>query len=53
MVRPDDCSVDDGTLAEIKEHVDRALRDSGAAGVFPTPVGRIIAAAKLSIDEAI
>ena len=32
-MRPDDSSVDDGTLGEIREHVDRALRDSGALGV--------------------
>jgi hypothetical protein len=50
-MRPDDCTVDEGTLAEIKQHVARALNDSGAAGVFPTPVGKIIAAAKLSIDQ--
>ena len=50
-MRPDDCSVDEGTLAEIKQHVDRALRESGAAGVFPTPVGQIISAAKLTVDQ--
>lgn len=53
MMRPDDCTVDEGTLAEIRQHVDRALKDSGAAGMFPTPVAKIIAAAKLSVDETI
>lgn len=48
-MRPDDSSVDDGTLGEIREHVDRALRDSGALGVFPTPIERIVQSAKLSI----
>ncbi len=52
-MRPDDSSVDEGTLAEIKQHVDRALKESGAGGVFPTPVGRIIEAAKLSIDQTV
>jgi hypothetical protein len=50
-MRPDDCSVDEGTLGEIKQHVERALRDSGALGVFPTPVERIVASAKLSIEK--
>jgi hypothetical protein len=52
-MRPDDCSVDVATLAEIKQHVNRALKDSGAVGVFPTPVSRIIAAANLSVDGAV
>jgi hypothetical protein len=52
-MRPDDCSVDEGTLGEIRQHVDRALKESGAYGVFPTPVGLIVAAAKLSVDDAV
>ena len=49
-MRPDDCSVDEDTVGEIGQHVDRALRDSGAMGVFPTPVDQIVAAAKLSVE---
>jgi hypothetical protein len=52
-MRPDDCSLDEGMLGEIQEHVARALKDSGAAGVLPTPVDRIVAAAKLSVDTSV
>jgi hypothetical protein len=52
-MRPDDCSVDEETLGEIRQHVDRALRDAGAVGVFPTPVDRIVAAANLSVDSSV
>ena len=49
-MRPDDCSVDDDTLGEIRQHAERALHDSGATGVFPTPVDRIVASAKLVVE---
>ena len=52
-MRPDDCSVDEGVLGEIQQHVERALKDSGASGVLPTPVDRIVAAAKLSVDKEV
>lgn len=49
-MKPDDCTVDDATLGQIREHVERALRDSESAGVFPTPVDRIVAGAQLSVE---
>ena len=36
-MRPDDCSLDEGMLGEIQEHVARALKDSGAEGILPHP----------------
>src|SRR5436190_8696207 len=52
-MRPDDCSVDDDTLGEIRHHVDSALRQARAIGVFPTPVEQIVAAARLSVDSSV
>jgi hypothetical protein len=48
---PDDCSIEDGVRAEIQQYVEKALKDSGADGVFPTKVDRIVTAAKLSVDR--
>ncbi len=33
--------------------MERALKDSGARGILPTPVDRIVAAAKLSVDKEV
>ena len=52
-MRPDDCSIDEGIRGEIQQHVERALKDSGAYGILPTPIDRILAAAKLSVDKAV
>ena len=52
-MRPDDCSVDDDTLGEIRQHVDRALHQARAIGVFPTPVEQIVTAARLSVDSSV
>src|SRR3546814_13067784 len=52
----DDCSVSYEQLVAIRAAADRALRDGGALGIFPTPVDDIMAAARiemvpLAIDE--
>ncbi|MDR7062453.1 MULTISPECIES: ImmA/IrrE family metallo-endopeptidase [unclassified Sphingopyxis] len=52
----DDCSVSHEQLVAIRAAADRALRDGGALGIFPTPVDDIMAAARiemvpLAIDE--
>ena len=50
MRRPDDCSLTPGQLAIIKREAERALREAGALGVFPTPVDRIMTVATLRPD---
>jgi hypothetical protein len=49
MMLPDDCSVSAEQLIAIRAAADRALRDGGALGVFPTPVDEIMRAAKIEI----
>jgi len=45
MRRPDDCTLTPGQLAIIRREAERALREAGALGVFPTPVEDIMAVA--------
>src|SRR5262249_31984420 len=52
-MRPDDCTIDANVAGEIQQHVERALKDSGAYGILPTPVDKIVAQAKLSVDKEI
>jgi Zn-dependent peptidase ImmA (M78 family) len=47
MRRPDDCSLTPGQQATIRREAERALREAGALGVFPTPVDRIMSVAKV------
>ena len=47
MRRPDDCSLTPGQLAIIRREAERALREAGALGVFPTPVERIMSVANV------
>ena len=47
MRRPDDCSLTPPQLARVRAEAERALREAGALGVFPTPVDRIMAIAKV------
>jgi hypothetical protein len=47
MRRPDDCTLTPGHLAIIKREAERALREAGALGVFPTPVERIMSVANV------
>jgi len=45
----DDCSISEDEAAAIRAEADRLLRDSGAVGVFPTPVDEIMRAAKIQV----
>lgn len=47
MQRPDDCSLTPTQLARVRAEAERALREAGALGIFPTPVDRIMAVAKV------
>ena len=47
MRRPDDCILTPGQLAIIRKEAERALREAGALGVFPTPVDRIMTVANV------
>lgn len=47
MQRPDDCSLTPGQLARVRAEAERALREAGALGVFPTPVEAIMTVAKV------
>ena len=47
MRRPDDCTLTPPQLARVRAEAERALREAGALGVFPTPVDRIMAVAKV------
>jgi Zn-dependent peptidase ImmA (M78 family) len=52
MRRLDDCSLTSSQLATIRKESERALREAGALGVFPTPVDRIMSVAKVEeVDE--
>ncbi len=47
MRRPDDCSLTPGQFARVCKEAERALREAGALGIFPTPVERIMTVAKV------
>jgi Zn-dependent peptidase ImmA (M78 family) len=47
MQRPDDWSLTPGQLARVRKESERALRDAGALGVFPTPIDRIMVVARV------
>ncbi|MBL4917999.1 ImmA/IrrE family metallo-endopeptidase [Szabonella alba] len=47
MQRPDDCSLSPSQLARVRGEAERALREAGALGVFPTPVEAIMTVAKV------
>ncbi len=47
MQRPDDCILTPGQLANIRREAERALREAGALGVFPTPIDRIMSVANV------
>ncbi len=52
MQRPDDCSLTPGQSAKIRKEAERALRAAGALGVLPTPIDRIMSAARVEeVDE--
>jgi hypothetical protein len=48
MRRPDDCNLTPGQLTRVRKEAERALREAGALGVFPTPVEQIMAVARVT-----
>lgn len=47
-MRPDDSTLTTGQLARVRKEADRALRDAGAYGVFPTPIDQIMDVARVT-----
>ncbi|MCC8973828.1 hypothetical protein [Bradyrhizobium brasilense] len=47
MRKPDDATLSAGQRAKVRAEAERALCEAGAFGVFPTPVERIMAVAKV------
>lgn len=47
MRKPDDCSLTHAQRAKVRAEAERALREAGALGVFPTPVADIMSVAKV------
>lgn len=47
MQRPDDCSLTPQQFARVRAEAERALREAGALGIYPTPVHQIMAVAKV------
>jgi Zn-dependent peptidase ImmA (M78 family) len=46
-MRPDDSTLTPAQLARVRKEADRALRDAGAYGVFPTPIAQIMEVARV------
>lgn len=47
MSRPDDCTLTPGQYTRVRREAERALREAGAFGVFPTPVHQIMTVANV------
>ena len=47
MRKPDDATLSVGQRAKVRAEAERALREAGAFGIFPTPVARIMSVAKV------
>jgi Zn-dependent peptidase ImmA (M78 family) len=47
VARPDDASLTPGQWARVRKEAERALREAGALGIFPTPIPQIMAVAKV------
>jgi Zn-dependent peptidase ImmA (M78 family) len=47
MRKPDDCSLTPAQRAKVRAEAERALRESGALGIFPTPIADIMSVAKV------
>ncbi|RZJ46650.1 MAG: ImmA/IrrE family metallo-endopeptidase [Brevundimonas sp.] len=47
MRKPDDSSLTPGQYAEVRSAAERALKEAGALGCFPTPIDDIMAVAKV------
>lgn len=50
-MKSDDCSLTPGQLKRVRLEAERALKEAGALGVFPTPVASIMAVAKVEEPE--
>ncbi len=51
-MRPDDSSLTLGQLAKIRKEAERALREAGVLGVFPTPIEEVMRVARVcEIEE--
>jgi hypothetical protein len=49
---PDDCTLNNEQWAKVRSEAERALREAGALGVFPTPVRQIMEVARVTeVDE--
>ncbi len=51
MTRPNDCSLSPSQLATVEKHAALLLKEASALHVFPTPVDRLMAAAKLTVVD--
>jgi hypothetical protein len=47
MRRPDDCTLTPHQSARVRKEAERALREAGALGVFPTPIDQILSVARV------
>jgi hypothetical protein len=47
MRRPDDSSLTPGQSARVRKEAERALREAGALGLFPTPLDQIMTVARI------
>jgi Zn-dependent peptidase ImmA (M78 family) len=51
MTRPDDAYLSANQLKTVERHAARLLEDASALGVFPTPIDRLMEAAKLTVVD--
>jgi len=51
MTRPNDSSLDPSQLATVQRHAALLLKEAAALHVFPTPIDRLMAAAKLTVVD--
>ena len=51
MTRPNDCSLDPSQMATVEKHAALLLKEASALHIFPTPVDRLMAAAKLTVVD--
>jgi Zn-dependent peptidase ImmA (M78 family) len=51
MSLPDDCFLDEHQLATVEKHAAFLLAEASALHVFPTPIDRLMAAAKLTVVD--
>jgi hypothetical protein len=51
MTRPNDCSLDPSQIATVEKHAALLLKEASALHIFPTPIDRLMAAAKLTVVD--